>query len=97
MWVGVMTFQYSHRLLRPHWCGNGLRTAAIPLVSTRGVRAQPIAAGLSRPFGSVRETGAVSSRSRADASSGTIIGILADGPESGGCRAAAGALILWRE
>ena len=78
MWVGVMTFQYSQRLLRPQpW------RPPMPDVSTSGERAKPTAAGLSRPFGRVSETGAVSSRSGVTAGagngSGAVIGILADG------------------
>ena len=74
MWVGVMTFQYSHRLLRPHPC-----RPPTPEVSTSGERANPTAAGFSRPFGRVSETGAVSSRSGAGDGSEAVIGILADG------------------
>ena len=65
MCVGVMTFQYSQRLLRPQ-----PRRPAMPEVSTSGERAKPTAAGFSLPFGSVSETGAVSSRSRAAGAGG---------------------------
>lgn len=86
MCAGVMTFQYSQRLLRPQPC-----RPPMPDVSTSGERAKPMDAGLSRPLGRVSETGAVSSVSCGasgcvpagrglGAAEGSVIGILADGP-----------------
>src|SRR5699024_2501177 len=62
MWLGVMTFQYSHRLFRPH----ALRpkqpwVEASPSVSTSGRRAHPMAPWLSSPRLVVSDTGVVSS------------------------------------
>ena len=51
---GVMTFQYSHRLLRPQD-----RRVPMPPVSISGCRAHPTASGFRRPSGPVRDTGAV--------------------------------------
>ena len=57
--VGVVTPQYSQRLLRPR----PNRPRPIPSVVISGVRVHPTASRLSRPSGSVRETGEVISRS----------------------------------
>src|SRR5690625_5987049 len=62
MWAGGMTFQYSHRLFRPHafrW--KRPRVEAIPSVLTRGWRAHPMAPWLSSPRLIVSDTGVVSS------------------------------------
>src|SRR5659263_625809 len=56
---GVVTAQYSHRLFLPQ----PNRPRPTPPVRCKGVRVQPTAAGLRRPSGVVRLTGAVISRS----------------------------------
>ena len=53
--VGVVTHQYSHRLVRPQ---------PRKLQRCNGVRVQPTASGLSRPDDEHRSTGSVISRSR---------------------------------
>src|SRR5699024_8254036 len=64
MCVGVMTFQYSHRLFRPHAFRRNLPSvAAISSVLTRGWRAHPTASRFNSPRSFVSDTGSVSSRS----------------------------------
>src|SRR5690625_1128600 len=62
MWAGVMTFQYSHRLFRPHaFRPKRPRLEAIPPVLTSGWRAHPMAPWLRSPRLVVSDTGVVSS------------------------------------
>ena len=58
-WLGVMTAQYSQRLLRPA----PSLPRPMPSVRISGVRVQPVDAGLRRPSGSVNGTGEVISHS----------------------------------
>ena len=53
---GVMTFQYSHRLLRPHD-----ERPSMPEVSSKGCRAQPTAARFNEPSGAVSDIRSVNS------------------------------------